>query len=71
MLEKLIQVIRESTECTMEIHEGSLLVEDLGLSSIEIMVLIGDIEDAFDVKIKAAQLRNVKSVGELLRIIEG
>ena len=71
MLEKLIQVIRESTECEMEIQEDSLLVEDLGLSSIEIMVLIGDIEDAFDVKIKAAQLRNVKSVGELVKVIKG
>ena len=70
MLEKLIRVIQESTECEMEIYEDSMLVEDLGLSSIEIMVLIGDIEDAFDVKIKASQLRNVRTVGELLNIIE-
>lgn len=70
MLEFVIQVIRESTDLEDEITEDMMLVDDLGLSSIDVMILLGDLEKALGKKIPVAAIRNVETVGDLYRAID-
>lgn len=45
------------------------LVEELGLSSVEITVLLSDLEDIFHIYIPASALRHVRCAGDLCRIV--
>ena len=70
MLELIKQVIQESTDIEEDIDEGMMLVDDLGLSSIDVMVLLGDLEKALGKKIPVSAIRNVETVGDLCQVIE-
>lgn len=66
---KIIDVIVESTETELELTEDTGLFTDMGLSSVEVVVMLGDLEDAFGIDIPAAELRNIKTIGELSDLI--
>ena len=68
-MEKVIQVIRESTETDQEITGDTALYEDLGLASGEVYVLLGDLEEAFHTSVPAAWLRRVRTVQDLCQVI--
>ena len=45
---KIIEVIKESTETEMTLTSETELFTDMGLSSVEVVVMLGDLEDALD-----------------------
>jgi acyl carrier protein len=49
---------------------NSLLREELGLDSLRTIDLVLDLEDAFGVSIEADELEVVRSVGDVVRLIE-
>ena len=67
--EEVIRVIRDSTETEYAIRMDTHLVKGLGLSSVEIMMLVSDLEDRFGVHISGAKLRNVWTVGDLCNLV--
>ena len=46
------------------------LVEDLGADSANVMVLIMDLEDAFDLQVEDSAITNLKTVGDVVNYIE-
>ena len=66
---KIIDVIEESTETELELTPDTELFADMGLSSVEVVVMLGDLEDAFGIDIPAADIRNVRTIGELSDLI--
>ena len=46
------------------------LVEDLGADSANIMVLIMDLEDAFNMQVEDSAITNLKTVGDVVNYIE-
>ena len=66
---KIIEVIKESTETEMTLTPDTELFADMGLSSVEVVVMLGDLEDAFGIDIPAADIRNVRTIGELSDLI--
>lgn len=66
---KIIEVIKESTETEITLTPETELFADMGLSSVEVVVMLGDLEDAFGIDIPAADIRNVRTVGELSDLI--
>lgn len=66
---EIIDVVEKSTETELELTPDTDLFADMGLSSIEVMVMLSDLEDAFGIDIPAGELRNVSTVGELSEII--
>jgi len=66
---EVIRIIQDSTEAETEITCQTHLVKTLGLTSVEIMMLVSDLEDRFGVHISSAKLRNVWTVGDLCRLI--
>lgn len=70
-LEKIVvELVRE----TADVDTVSLsmdLMDDVGLSSIDVMDLIAKCETAFSVKISARDLRRIYTVQDLADLIEG
>lgn len=66
---EIIDVIIESTETELDVTPDMDLFADMGLSSMEIMVMLGDLEDAFDIEIPAEELTDVCTVQDLSDII--
>ncbi|MGN0249985.1 MAG: acyl carrier protein [Oliverpabstia sp.] len=66
---KIIDVIVESTETEIELTQDTGIFTDMGLSSVEVVVMLGDLEDAFGIDIPAAELRNVRTIRELSDLI--
>ena len=44
--------------------------ESLGVDSVQVLELLSDLEQAFDVEIPDYELRGVKTFGELAKVIE-
>lgn len=65
----VIAVIQESTETEVELTENTHLVQEMGLSSVEAMLLLSDLEDRFYISIPASQLRNVQTVRDLCQLV--
>ena len=65
----VISVIRDSTETEVSLTEDTHLIQDMGLSSVETMLLLSDLEDRFYITIPASLLRNVQTVGDLCRLV--
>ncbi len=66
---KIIPVIIESTETEFEVTPESRLLEDLELSSLEVYVLLSDLEAEFDVVIPVEELMGIETVGELCEVV--
>ena len=63
----LIQGVLEGSD--INIREDSGLMDDLDLSSLEIMTMISDIEDEFNIVLTEAEMRKVISVSDLIEAI--
>ena len=66
MYEKICEILLNY----VEEPEGGLtpatkFIDDLAMTSLDIMTMIGDIEDEFDITIETSALRNIYTIGEL------
>lgn len=71
MFEKVCEILLNY----VEEPEGGLtpelkFVDDLGMTSLDIMTMIGDVEDEFDITIETAELRNIYTLQELADYLE-
>ena len=41
-------------------------VDDLAMTSLDIMTMIGDVEDEFDIELETAKLREIYTISELV-----
>lgn len=67
--EMIMQVIQDCTDADVPITEQTHLIKTLGLTSVEIMMLISDLEDRFGIDIPGAKLRSVWTVGNLCDVV--
>lgn len=65
----IIEVIVESTEAEFDVTESTNLFSDMGLASVEVVVMLNDLEEAFGVEIPVSKLRSVRTVGDLTEIV--
>lgn len=66
---EILEVISRSTETELEITENTHLLRQMGMTSVEIMMLISDLEDHFDITIPANSLRGVQIVADLQSLV--
>lgn len=66
---EIISIIAESTETEVPITENTHIVNEIGLSSIETMMLVTDLEDRFGIVIPTSGLRNVRTVADLCQLV--
>ena len=72
MFEKMKAIICEYVEVeTEDITEESRFIEDLGFNSYDVMCMMGDAEDNFDIEIDQEEAVKCKNVGEFLNYLGG
>ena len=71
MLERIKDILVEYVEVPREeITEESKLVADLGLSSLDVVSVVGEFEEEFGVEIPERLLAEISTVGDVLRVLE-
>lgn len=71
MIDKLTQIIRNFTgDNSIVIDENTVLLSDLGMNSLELVNLVCEIEDEFDIEIPDRAIKSFKTVGDVVRFIE-
>lgn len=53
-----------------DIQESNELIEDLGISSMDILTLISYLEEEFDIRITERMIRRVVTVGNLVDLVQ-
>lgn len=71
MLEKMRTIICNYVDVDPEtITEESGLTDDLGLSSYDIMCVLGELEEEFGVTVNEAEIVDIHTIGEAISYIE-
>lgn len=69
ILNKVIELFATMTEA--DVMEDSEIMEDLDLSSMDVLFLISSLEDEFQIKIPEKAIRKIETVGDVADIIDG
>ena len=64
----MLKILENYTES--EIKEDSSLVGDLALSSLDIVAIVSDFEDEFNIKIEDKDIFNFLNVDDILKYLE-
>lgn len=72
MTDALTSLLRDILDIdhTVEISESALLIEDLGADSLNVVEIVMEVENEFDVEIDDTEIDNIKTVAELRQLIE-
>ncbi len=71
MFEKTVDILKEYVEdVDEEITRESALVDDLGLSSLEVISIVADFEDEFDIEIPDRIIPTLRTVGDIVDYLE-
>ncbi len=71
MLNQIKQILSKYTKTDLSlITEDTILTSDLGLSSYDVVSLVADFEDEFDIEIPDKDLRIFQTVKDIILYIE-
>ncbi len=70
VLAEVAGVIKEHTETDQNLTERTELVADLGIDSLGVMEVVADLEDKFELTIADSELRDVATLGDVVKAIE-
>ncbi len=65
--EKVLSIAEKA--CGFKVNRDTDIMVDMSLSSLEIMSLISDLEEEFDIKIKAKAMKKIETIGDLVDLI--
>ena len=69
MFDKVKEIISKYTEAE-NITEDLSLTNDLALTSLDVVSMVGDFEDAFDIEIADEDVIQIKTVGDILEYLK-
>lgn len=71
MLEKVIEIISEFTEVKAEdMNKDTKLIADLGFNSFDVVNIVVEFEDEFDIEIPDEDIRELQTIGDIVEFIE-
>ncbi len=71
VIEKIKDIIVDISDISRDcINEDSAMIDDLDLSSVEILSIVADIENEFSIKITEDEMLEISTIKELANIIE-
>ena len=69
MFDKVKEILSKYTEAE-SITEDVSLTQDLMLTSLEVVSMVGDFEDFFDIEIADEEIMKMKTVGDILEYLK-
>jgi acyl carrier protein len=70
IIEQLFELIRPYSEEPIVLSEQTSIIVDVGLDSMQVMELVMQIEDDFDVSVPLNILPDVNTIGEFAKHLE-
>lgn len=70
MLDKTIEILKPYVEDDIAITLDSSLVNDLGLSSLDVISVAGEFEEEFDIEIPDRVIPTLSTVGDIVSFLE-
>ena len=70
MFERTVKILEEYVEEDCEITKDSSLVDDLGLSSLEVISIVSAFEDEFEIEIPDKVIPSLRTVGDIVKYLE-
>ena len=70
MFEQIKEILTKYVEPETPITENSTLTSDLGLSSFDLMEIVADFEDKFDVEVADRDIRKLTKVQDIIDYIK-
>ena len=67
IISQITAILEDVAEVSPEdVTESSVLMDDLDLSSMEILTIVADLEETFGLRIPEKELRNIVTMGDLV-----
>ena len=71
MFDKTVEILKEYIDNSgCEVTMDSSLVDDLGLSSLEVINIVADFEDEFNIELPDRIIPNLRTVGDIVNYLE-
>ena len=71
ILEKIKEVVADKLDADpSDVTDESRFMEDLGADSANVMILVMDLEQEFDIVVEDDVLGNIKTVGDIIDYLE-
>ena len=70
ILERVINLLAAMTESEDEVTADSELIDDLGISSMDILFLITSLEEEFKIKIPVNAIRKMYTIADVAEIVD-
>lgn len=71
MLDKVIEILAEFTEMKAEdMTSDTTLVGDMGLNSLDVVNIVVEFEDEFDIEIPDRIIKDFQTVGSIMNYLE-
>ena len=68
--QEVLQVIENVTDISQnEIRDEDALMDDLDVSSLEILTIIGRLEEIYSIEIKEKDMRNIVTIKDMVECI--
>lgn len=72
IIEEIAVIIEEISDIPAdEIKEDSLIIDDLELSSLEILSIVSETMRKYSIKISGDELLSIKTVGDFAQVVAG
>ena len=69
ILQRVIDLFATMADTEEEITADSELIEDLGISSMDVLFLISSLEEEFKIKVPEKEIRKIVTVGDVVDTI--
>ena len=67
IISQILAILEDVAEVSPEdVNENSVLMDDLDLSSMEILTIVADLEETFGLRIPEKELSNFVTIGDLV-----
>ena len=70
MFERTVKILEEYVEGDYKITKDSSLIDDLGLSSLEVISIVAAFEDEFDIEVPDKVIPTLRTVGDIVKYLE-
>lgn len=71
ILSRISEILRKTmADSQLQIREESYILDELGLSSMDVLMVMAEIEDEFQIKIKEDEMTEFIQVKDLIDCIE-
>lgn len=71
MIEKVIEILSEFTELKSEdMNQDTRLIADLCLNSLDVVNVVVEFEDEFDIEIPDEKIKELQTIGDIVKFLE-